>query len=109
MKTSCAILLSSGLTGSSAHDALKTFRQLYSGKVRGIERALEYNWALGPWASACETLLYPPGELPIIYPARMEPVGWVYFAGAYADNYNSGQDTAIRSAWRVAEVIDGAR
>lgn len=108
VKTSRAILLSSCLPGNSADDALKTFHRLYPGKSRGIEQVLEFNWALDPWAMACETLLYPPGELPKIYPATMEPVGRIYFAGAYADNYNSGQDAATRSAFRVAEAIDKA-
>jgi monoamine oxidase len=108
VKTERAILLSSCVSGNSTDDALKTFRRLYPGKSRGVEHVLEYNWALDPWAMACETLVYPPGELSKIYPATMESVGRVYFAGAYADNYTSGQDAATRSAFRVAEAIDGA-
>ncbi|MGH9469253.1 MAG: flavin monoamine oxidase family protein [Terriglobia bacterium] len=108
VKTERAILVGTSLPGSSAADALKTFRRYYPGKSDGIEQALEFNWALDPWAMACETILYPPGELPKIFPATTEPVGRVFFAGAYADNYNSGQDAATRSAFRVAEAIDRA-
>ncbi|MGH9325609.1 MAG: flavin monoamine oxidase family protein [Terriglobia bacterium] len=108
VKTKRAILLSTCAASSSADDALKAFRRYYPGKSRGVEHVLQYNWALDPWAMACETLVYPPGELHKIYPATMEPVGRVHFAGAYADNYNSGQDAATRSAFRVAEAIDKA-
>jgi monoamine oxidase len=108
VQTPRALLLSSALAGDSADDALRTFRQCYPGKSQNIEQAVAYNWALHPWAMACETLFYAPGELHKIYPWTMEPVGRIYFAGAYADNLNWGQEAATRSANRVVEAIDKA-
>ncbi|MGH9470705.1 MAG: flavin monoamine oxidase family protein [Terriglobia bacterium] len=103
-----AILLSSALPSSSADDSLKAFRRYYTGRSRGIEQTVIVNWALDPWAMACETLFHPPGELPKVYPMTMEPVGRIHFAGAYADNLNWGQEAATRSAHRVADAIDRA-
>ena len=36
----------------------------------------------------------------------IEPVGRVYFVGAYADNLNWGQEAGTRSANRIADAID---
>jgi monoamine oxidase len=57
---------------------------------------------------ACETVTYRVGDLVRMWPAIMEPVGRVHFAGAYTDNLNWGQEAATRSANRVAEAIDRA-
>jgi monoamine oxidase len=65
-------------------------------------------WATDPWASACETTEYAPGQLSRFWPALIEAQGRIHFVGAYADNLNWGQEAATRSAFRVAEVIDKA-
>ncbi|MPY90712.1 MAG: FAD-dependent oxidoreductase [Luteitalea sp.] len=92
----------------SAQQALKTFRALYPGKSQDIEQAYVVNWALDPWAALCETTLYAPGQLRKIWPHVIEPVGRIYFAGAYADNLNWGMEAATRSANRVADAINEA-
>ena len=86
--------------------ALKTFRRYYPGKSEDIEVALAHDWSRDPWAMACETLNYPPGDLTRLWPALVEPHGRIHFAGAYADNLNWGMEAATRSANRVAERID---
>ena len=65
-------------------------------------------WATNPWASACETHGYRPGQLAKYWPALVEPHGRVHFVGAYADNLNWGMEAATRSAYRVSEAIDKA-
>jgi monoamine oxidase len=104
-----AILLSSAVASAAPGDSVKAFRKYYPGNSRGIEQAIILNWSLDPWAMACETLFHPPGELSKVYPWTMEPVGRIYFAGAYADNLNWGQEAATRSANRVAAAIDAAK
>jgi monoamine oxidase len=106
--TNKAILIGWSEASASAADSLAAFRRLYPGRTRGVERVIMHTWALDPWAMACETVTYPPGELTKIWPSVMEPVGRVYFAGAYADNLNWGQEAGTRSAHRAAEAIDKA-
>ncbi len=88
--------------------ALTSFNKFYPGKSGQIEKAIVHNWALDPWAMACETVSYSPGKLTKIWPSIIEPVGRIHFAGAYADNLNWGQEAGTRSARRVVEVIDQA-
>ncbi len=103
-----AVLLGSAVASASPEDALEAFRRHYPGKSADIEHALIHNWAHDPWAMACETLDYPPGDLVKLWPALSEPVGRIHFAGAYTDNLNWGQEAATRSANRVAKSIDEA-
>src|SRR3989454_4883535 len=103
-----AVLLSSAAASATAEDSLRAFRKHYPGKSEDIEQALIFNWAHDPWAMACETVDYTPGELTKLWPALMEPCGRIHFAGAYTDNLNWGQEAATRSANRVAEAIDKA-
>ncbi|TAM84148.1 MAG: NAD(P)/FAD-dependent oxidoreductase [Acidobacteria bacterium] len=92
---------------STSHEgALTAFSDFYPGKSSEIEKLIVHNWATDPWAMACETVTYSPGQLTKIWPTIIEPVGRVHFAGAYADNLNWGQEAGTRSARRVAEVID---
>ena len=58
-----------------------------------------------PWASACETTAYRPGQLAKFWPALIEPHGRIHFVGAYADNLNWGMEAATRSGYRVSEAI----
>jgi monoamine oxidase len=103
-----AVLVATASNSASAEDALKAFRQVYPGKSEDIEHALIQTWAHEPWAMACETVTCRPGDLVKMWPALMEPVGRVHFAGAYTDNLNWGQEAATRSANRVAEAIHTA-
>ena len=104
--TSRAILVATATNSSTADDSLRAFRRVYPGKSEDIEQAIIQTWAQEPWAMACESITYGPGHLTKMWPALMEPVGRVYFAGAYTDNPNWGQEAATRSANRVAEALD---
>ena len=106
--TKRAVLLGAAVASASAADTLAAFRKHYPGKSDDIEQVLIHNWAHDPWAMACETVDYPPGDLVKLWPALMEPVGRVHFVGAYTDNLNWGQEAATRSANRVAQAIDRA-
>ncbi len=106
--TERSILIGWSEASASANDALEAFQRLYLGRVRGVERVFMHTWANDPWAMACETVTYSPGQLKKIWPAIADPVGRVHFAGAYADNLNWGQEAGTRSAHRVAEAIDRA-
>jgi monoamine oxidase len=94
--------------GMTTAIALATFRKYYPGKSDDIERTLALDWSRDPWAMACEARTYKPGELRKIWPAVIQPVGRVYFAGAYCDNNSWGMEAASRSAFRVARAIHEA-
>ncbi len=102
------MLLGWAEASTSRSDGLAAFNRFYPGATDHIEEAIVHHWAADRWAMACETVSYPPGELTKIWPSVIEPVGRVYFAWAYADNLNWGQEAGTRSARRVAEAIDGA-
>jgi monoamine oxidase len=108
VETRRAVLVATASNSATARDALDAFRRIYPGKSEDIEQAVLQTWAKEPWAMACETTTYRPGDLTKMWPALMEPVGRVHFAGAYTDNLNWGQEAATRSANRVAETIDKA-
>lgn len=108
VSTPRAVLVATTANSASAEDALKAFRRIYPGKSEDIEQAVIQTWAQEPWSMACETVTYQPGDLTKMWPAIMQPVGRVHFAGAYTDNLNWGQEAATRSANRVAEAIDQA-
>jgi monoamine oxidase len=93
--------------GMTTQVALSTFRKYYPGKD-DIERTLALDWSRDRWAMACEAQTYKPGELRKIWPAVIQPVGRVYFAGAYCDNNSWGMEAASRSAFRVARAIHEA-
>jgi monoamine oxidase len=86
--------------------ALAAYRKRYPGRSEDIEKAHVVAWASNPWASACETTGYRPGELAKFWPALIEPHGRIHFVGAYADNLNWGMEAATRSGYRVSEAID---
>ena len=102
------IVLGTGPGGISPQRALAAFREVYPGKEDTIEQALGRDWTKQKYAPNCERLSFPIGELHKFWPHLMEPVGRIYFAGAYADNLNWGTEAATRSANRVAEAIDKA-
>lgn len=102
------LIVGTAQPGVSAEKALETFRARYPGKGDTIEQARIIDWSKDPWAMACETTSYKPGELTRFWPAIIEPEGRIHFAGAYCDNLNWGQEAATRSANRVAKAIDAA-
>lgn len=103
-----ALLVGTASGSGSAEEALRTFQELYPGPSTAIEQVKVVSWPRHPWASACERVSYPPGELKKFWPVLLEPVGRVHFVGAYADNLNWGMEAATRSANRVAAAIDTA-
>ena len=94
-----------GATGSAAYDV---FRQYYPGKSADIDHIVAVDWLQDRWAMACQASNYRAGQLKKFWPASIQPVGRVYFAGAYCDNMNWGMEAATRSAHRVARAIDQA-
>ncbi len=108
VQTTRGMLMSSAAAGTSPEEAIAIYRRYYPGKSEDIEQTFVHDWSRDPWAMACETVEYQPGELTKIWPAVTEPVGRIHFAGAYTDNLNWGQEAATRSANRVAEAIDKA-
>lgn len=94
-----------GVTGGAAYDV---FRRYYPGKSADIDHIMAVDWAQDKWAMACQAADYRPGQLKKFWPASIQPVGRVYFAGAYCDNMNWGMEAATRSAHRVARAIDQA-
>ncbi len=109
VETHRVIILGTGPGGVSPQRALAAFRQIYPGKTKDtIEQVLNKDWTKDSFAPSCERLPFPVGELLKFWPVLIEPAGRIYFAGAYADNLNWGNEAATRSANRVAEAIDKA-
>ena len=106
VRTRRGLLMGAAQPGTTAASALAGFRKYYPGKSENIEHGLVWDWSRDPWAMACETIAFQPGELPKLWPYVTEPCGRIYFAGAWCDNLNHGQDAATRSAHRVAGQID---
>jgi monoamine oxidase len=103
------IILGTGPGGVSPQRALAAFREVYPGKAKDtIEQAISKDWTKDSFAPSCERLPFPIGELRKFWPILIEPAGRIYFAGAYADNLNWGNEAATRSANRVANAIDMA-
>jgi monoamine oxidase len=103
-----SLLMGSANANVTAEETLATFRRHYPGKSDTTEQARVVDWSKDRWASECELLPFPLGQLKRVWPDIMQPVGRIHFAGAYADNLNWGMEAATRSAHRVAEQIDKA-
>ena len=99
------ILLATGPGSISPQRALAAFREVYPGKRDTIEQAISKDWSKETFASTCERLPFPIGELHKFWPNVIQPHGRIYFAGAYADNLSRGTEAATRSANRVANAI----
>jgi monoamine oxidase len=99
------VVLGTGSGGISPQRALARFRELYPGKRDTIELAIGKDWTKETFASTCERLPFPIGELHKFWPELMKPHGRIHFAGAYADNLNWGTEAATRSGNRVANEI----
>jgi monoamine oxidase len=102
------LLIGTSQAGMTTKVADATFRKYYPGKSADIERMLAVDWSRDPWSMTCEARTYAPGQLRKIWPAVIQPVGRVYFAGAYCDNNSWGMEAASRSAFRVARAIHDA-
>ena len=108
VETDRGLIAGTAQGGVKPEAALAVFKKHYPGKHQNIERAMVIDWSRDPWAMACETTGYKPGDLTRFWPRIIEPHGRVHFAGAYCDNLNWGQEAATRSAYRVAEAIHKA-
>jgi monoamine oxidase len=108
VETDRGLIAGTAQGGVKPEAALAVFKKHYPGKHENIERAMVIDWSRDPWAMACETTGYKPGDLMRFWPRIIEPHGRVHFAGAYCDNLNWGQEAATRSAYRVAEAIHKA-
>lgn len=108
VETNRVALLGTGPGGVSPLRALAAFKEMYPGKRMHIEQALSKDWTKEIYASTCERLPFPIGELSRFWPHLISSYGRIHFAGAYADNLNWGMEAATRSANRVAEEIDKA-
>ncbi len=106
--TKRGLLIGTAQAGVPVSTALRVFRRYYPGKSEDIDASLCVDWSRDQWAMACEARNYAPGQLHKFWPATIEPVGRVWFAGAYCDNQSWGMEAATRSANRVARAIHGA-
>ncbi|HEX4771272.1 MAG TPA: FAD-dependent oxidoreductase [Bryobacteraceae bacterium] len=106
--TGRGLLIGTAQGGVSASMAYGVFKRYYPGKSVDIDNVMAVDWQLDKWAMACQARDYRPGELKKFWPASIQPIGRVYFAGAYCDNMNWGMEAATRSAYRVARAIDEA-
>ncbi|MFT3705187.1 MAG: NAD(P)/FAD-dependent oxidoreductase [Agriterribacter sp.] len=100
------IILGTGPGGVSPQRALAAFREVYPGRRDTIEQVLNKDWTKEGFASDCERLPFPIGQLHKFWPGLMQPAGRIHFAGAYADNLWWGTEAATRSANRVAKTIN---
>lgn len=106
--TERGLLIGTAQGGVTAKAAYAIFERYYPGKSADIDRVMAVDWQQDKWAMACQARDYKPGQLKKFWPATIQPVGRVYFAGAYCDNMNWGMEAATRSAHRVARAIDEA-
>lgn len=104
--TERGLLIGTAQVGTTAQQALSVFHRLYPGQAEDIDHTTVVDWSKDKWSSPCETRTYRPGQLRKFWPAVIQPVGRVYFAGAYCDNQSWGMEAATRSAHRVANAID---
>jgi monoamine oxidase len=108
------LLMGTGKPTQTPEETLEAFRRLYPGKAKDtIEQCIEQCivhqwWKEEPTCYGCERLAFRFGELRKMWPALIEPVGRIHFAGAAYDNLNWGMDAATRSANRVAKMIHAA-
>ena len=79
VNTTRGLMVGTSTGPQSPEGALAGFRRRYPGKSEDIEKAHVHVWATNPWASACETTSYRPGELVKYWPALVEPHGRVHF------------------------------
>jgi len=104
------VLMGTGKPAQSPEETLAAFRKFYPGKAQDtIERCIVHEWwKEEPTCFGCERRPFAFNQLRQMWPAIIEPVGRIHFAGAAYDNLNWGMDAATRSANRVAEAIHAA-
>jgi monoamine oxidase len=102
------LIVGTAQPGVPAAKPLEAFRKYYPGKGDTITKPMIIDWSRDPWAMACETTSYKPGELRRFWPSLIQPEKRIHFAGAYCDNLNWGQEAATRSGVRAAKLIDAA-
>lgn len=107
VKTSRGIMIGTAQASVTADAAMAVFRKYYPGHSADFEKTMAVDWSRDPWAMGCEARSYKPGQLRQLWPAVIQPVGRVFFAGAYCDNQSWGMEAATRSAFRVAKTIHG--
>ena len=100
--TNRGLLIGTGQASAPADAAVHLFKRYYPGKSADIDHIMTIDWSQDKWAMGCQASDYRPGQLRKFWPATIQPVGRVYFAGAYCDNLNWGMEAATRSAYRVA-------
>ncbi len=105
--TERGLLIGTAQAGVKAETALAIFHRYYPARST-IESATVVDWSRDPWSMTCEARTYRPGQLHRMWPAVIDPVGRVYFAGAYCDNQSWGMEAATRSAMRVARAVHEA-
>ncbi len=106
--TDRGLMIGTAQGGVSADAAYAVFKRYYPGKSADIDHVQAVDWERDKWAMGCQARAYKPGQLKQFWPATIQPVGRVYFAGAYCDNMNWGMEAATRSAKRVARAISEA-
>jgi monoamine oxidase len=105
VETTRGIMIGTAQASVTADAAMRVFRQYYPGRSADFEKTMAVDWSRDPWAMGCEARDYKPGQLRRLWPAVIQPVGRVFFAGAYCDNQSWGMEAATRSAFRVARSI----
>jgi monoamine oxidase len=106
--TERGLMIGTAQAGVSASAAYGVFKRYYPGRAADIDHTMVVDWSRDRWAMACQASDYRPGQLQKFWPATIQPVGRVYFAGACCDNMNWGMEAATRSAHRAARAIDQA-
>lgn len=104
------LLFGSGQPVQTPEQTLAAFRQFYPGKARDtIEQSLVHQWwKEEPTCVGCERAALTPGRLAKIWPAIIQPVGRIHFAGAGYDSLWRGLEAATRSGLRAVQAIDTA-
>jgi monoamine oxidase len=109
VETSRGIMIGTAQASVTADHAMSVFKRYYPGHSADFEKTLAVDWSRDPWAMGCEARDYQPGLLRKFWPVVIQPVGNVYFAGAYCDNQSWGMEAATRSGFRVARTIHEER
>jgi monoamine oxidase len=100
------ILMASAAPGTTRQQAMEALRAHYPGKGVDVEHVFIKDWFRETWAPVCERELFQVGQLAKFWPAIIQPVGRIHFAGSGIDNNHHGMEAATRSANRVAKQID---
>jgi monoamine oxidase len=102
------LLMGYGRAVQSPEETTAAFHEFYPGKNKPvIEQSIVHQWwKEEPTCVGCERRPFPLGELALMWPRLIAPVGRVHFVGAAYDTLGWGMDAATRSGNRVAKAID---